>query len=425
MTSPRVPTRPELQRFLYRALSLLRWATLAVLLLLALAWPTAGRAGMPTWALVLLFAGYNLLVEVPRRRLPPARALAWTALLDLPVAALCYALGGEAGGLLFILFILAADSAVVSLPLRGALGYVAGAGAVAAAIEALLLRGVPTAGDLRALGGRLVVLGLVGTGMAILSRRLGLEHAAAREGRDEAGRLEALDRLRADFLMTVSHDLRTPLTAARTALRVVETSAVDRLRPEERALLANGRRNTERLDQLIADLLAFNQLEAGTLRLDPAPLDLRAVVRDALAAVEPLFRDKGQTSTAELPEPLLIEGDPQRLGQVVVNLLANAHRHTPADARITVSGRPADGEVRLTVRDDGPGIPPGEREAIFRRFHRLAPSSDAAEQGTGLGLAIARGLVELHGGRIWAESGPGGGAAFHVALPRYQGGVDG
>jgi signal transduction histidine kinase len=99
---------------------------------------------------------------------------------------------------------------------------------------------------------------------------------------------------------------------------------------------------------------------------------------------------------------------------VLLDLLANAHRHTPEGTRVTVSGRAAAGEVRVTVRDSGPGIPTAELEAVFAPFHRRAGG------GTGLGLANVRAIVAVHGGRVWAESGPGQGAAFHVVLPRHD-----
>lgn len=219
--------------------------------------------------------------------------------------------------------------------------------------------------------------------------------------------------------MTISHDLRTPLTAAAAALRLLEASAAGRLEPDERALLANGRRNAARLGRLIDDLLTLNQLDVGALRLEPAPLDLRVVADAAVAAVAPLLREKGQELAVALPRPLPTWGDARRLEQALTNLLANAHRHTPPGTRITVAGQADGGEVRLAVRDTGPGIPPGEREAIFGRLHRLAPPGGAADGGAGLGLAIARGIVALHGGRLWAEGEPGEGAAFLLALPRY------
>lgn len=249
------------------------------------------------------------------------------------------------------------------------------------------------------------------------------EQQAAQRSREEAERLAALDRLRADFLATISHDLYTPLTAARTALRLVAVSAADRLQADELALLDNGRRNTEHLGQLLDDLLAINQLASGTLRLAREPLDLRAVAGDAVTTVEPLIRDKGQILAVDLPDPLPVAGDPRRLAQALVNLLANAHRHTPPGTRIAIAGLVAGDEVDIAVRDDGPGIAPAEHEAIFRRFHRLQPAAGVGGDGQGLGLAIARGIVELHGGRIVVESEPGRGATFRVRLPRWRDGA--
>ncbi len=242
---------------------------------------------------------------------------------------------------------------------------------------------------------------------------------ALQTARSEAERLEELDRLRDDFIATVSHDLRTPLTAARAALILLQTTAIEPHRADERALVDNARRNIERLNLLIEDLLTLNRFEAGTLRLDVEPLDLRAVVTDAMAAVHPLIREKGQLLEVDLMEPLPTKGDLRRLEQVLVNLLANAHHHTPTGTRITISGRIMDSEVVLSVRDTGPGIPPEELERIFQRFHRLT----SAEGGSGLGLAIARSLVHLHHGRIWAESRLGAGATVCVALPHYANGA--
>ncbi len=212
-----------------------------------------------------------------------------------------------------------------------------------------------------------------------------------------------------------SHELRTPLTANQASLGLLEMSAGDRLNADERQLLANARRNAERLKLLIDDLIAFNQLEAGALQLDHEPLDVRTVVREAITAVQPLMGAKAQMLTLDLPEPLPIAGDGRRLEQVLVNLLANAYQHTPTGTRITVTGQMTDGHIELTISDTGPGIPPEHLEAIFQRFHRLNPHTG----GSGLGLAIARALVELHGGRVWADSRPGQGTTVHLTLPCY------
>lgn len=411
-----------------RALPWLRWATLAALLLITVMRPAASIAGPPTWALVVVFAAYNLLVELLQHRRPPPRSFTWVAIMDLPIAGFLYLLSGEAGGPLFVLFFLAVDSAAASLTLRGTVLYTGAAAAMATTTESMLPLWSSTAADVRMLVARLVMLGLVGGGMAVLTRRLTLEHETTRAIRDEAERLEQLDQIRADFISTVSHDLRTPLTAARAGLGLLETSALERLRPDEQRLLGNVRRNIGYLNVLIDDLLAFNQLEAGALGLDREPLDLRAIIREATAAVQPLMVEKGQLLEVDLPEPLPHEGDPRRLEQVFVNLLANAYRHTPTGTRIATSGRVMGGEVLLAVSDNGPGIPATELESIFRRFYRLAPPlassplASSAEGGSGLGLAIARKLVELHAGRIWAESQPGQGTTFRIALPRCENG---
>ncbi len=175
--------------------------------------------------------------------------------------------------------------------------------------------------------------------------------------------------------------------------------------------LANACRNVERLNALIADLLATNQLEAGTLRLDRAPVDLRAIITDAMAAVRPLILSKDQILEHDLDESLPLRGDPGRLEQMMLNVIANAHRHTPSGTHVVVSGRQVDGKILVTVRDTGPGIAVADLEHIFRRFFRLGAG------GSGLGLAVARSIVELHGGTMWAESRPDEGATFLIVLP--------
>jgi len=235
---------------------------------------------------------------------------------------------------------------------------------------------------------------------------------------DEAARVQAREeatRLKDDFLSAAAHDLKTPLTAIQGGLGMIETSATGRLRAEERQLVSNVRRNTERLGMLINDLLTLNQISAGVLRLDREPIDLRTVVSEVLSAIHPLILQKRQVLELDLPEPLPCIGDARRLEQVTINLLRNAHQHTPTGTRIVVAGHVVGGEIRLSVSDTGPGIPAQQRDAIFDRFQHLGANGG----GSGVGLAIVRGIVELHGGRIWLESASGTGATFHVALPRH------
>ena len=409
-TAVRLLAKPELDRFLNQTLSRMRWAVVAGLLLLSVAQPDGGDVRVREWALVLLFAGYNAVADVVRRRW--GRAFAWIAVVDLPAVALVYYLASEIGGPTFGLLVLAAAQTAAFMTLAGSLLYTAALGLVVLAVEPALPGWTSSADDLRGSLARVLILAVVGVGMGMMTRRLATEQTAGRMALGEAGRLGEVDRLRADFVAGVSHELRTPLTAARAGLGLLEGSAGDRLAEAERQLLANARRNVERLDALIANLLTANQLDAGTLDLARVPIDLRTVVADALAAIHPLIETKGQRLELLLSEPLPVQGDGMRLEQVILNVLANAHRHTPGDTRIVVSGERAGDRVHLTVRDDGPGIPPAELGNIFGRFYRLDGGG-----GSGLGLAVARGIVEMHGGEIWAESGPGRGAAFHVSLP--------
>ena len=243
--------------------------------------------------------------------------------------------------------------------------------------------------------------------------RTAYEEQLARQ-RSEATRIAERDQIRHEFILSISHDLRTPLTAVRAGLGLLESSASERLELPEQQLLHNTRRNVERLRLLIDDLLTSNQIEAGTLYLRHDALDLRTVVLEAISAVYALLQEKKQTLEIHLPEPLPIMGDPRRLTQVVVNLLANAHYHTSSGTRLAMMGWCTDHEIHLVVSDNGPGIAVEVRDRIFQRFHRLG----AVAVGSGLGLAIARSILELHKGRIWLEPAVHPGAMFHIALPR-------
>jgi len=408
-----LPAESTLHRFLDRALFQFEATTLVALLLVTFVQPTIGRAGIPTWGLVLGYLVYSLVVELLRNRIPQLHAFLHKYVLNLLVSACVYFLGASPGGALFVLFFLDVACATASLTLQGSLRYTAAAILLVTVIDPSFPTWSLAQGGIQDTGVRAVMLALFGVGTAILRGRLQLEHEAAEEVRTAAERLEQLDHVRSEFIETVSHELQTPLTAARAALVLLQMSIAERLQHDERGLLDNARRNVERLGLLINDLLAHNQLEAGTLHLEREPSDLRAVVMDALSTVSPLVREKGQELEVDLPQPLPALVDAQQFELVLVNLLSNAHRHTPASSRIQITGRVEDSLVVLSVRDNGPGIPAAELERIFQRFHRLG----TPETGSGLGLAIARAVVELHGGRIWAESQPGAGTTFFVALP--------
>ena len=184
-------------------------------------------------------------------------------------------------------------------------------------------------------------------------------------------------------------------------------------------LLRNIDRSSDRLTALMTDLLDLVRLEGGRLELHREQLDLRQIAEEAVATVRPLADERRQTIRLRAAARLcLVEGDRRRLEQIVLNLLTNAVKYGPAGGTIKVGlGSDADRSVRLTVRDDGPGIPPREQRAVFERFYRLDNEQTRRTTGTGLGLPIAHALAELHGGRVGLDTRSGRGTTFFVSLP--------
>ena len=173
------------------------------------------------------------------------------------------------------------------------------------------------------------------------------------------------------------------------------------------------RRSTARMKALIDDLLELETLGAKSLTLDVQPVESRDLLEDALIDAQPLADDKHISIVLDLSDPPKIDADPRRISQVLSNLLGNAIKFTPGGGTITVRVRSRDGALSVTVADTGRGIAPEDLPHIFDRYWR--PKGSEAE-GTGLGLYIARGIVEAHGGRVWAESSPEG-ATLVFTLP--------
>jgi signal transduction histidine kinase len=172
------------------------------------------------------------------------------------------------------------------------------------------------------------------------------------------------------------------------------------------------------LQAIIDDLLDVSCLEAGRLALYPARLDLTTVARDVAAAFAPQVAAKGQTLRLALPEELPpVWADRARVAQILTNLVANAHKYTPAGGMITVAADRAGEALRVAVVDTGIGLAAAEQARLFTKFYRVDKRASRQAGGTGLGLAICRALVELHGGRIGVVSAPGAGAAFSFTLP--------
>ena len=399
------------------ALLSLRWLTILTLLTVTLIWPMSARSPLQTWHLILAFAVYSALAQffiaylAQSRRRPEGTTI--LAVFDVVVIGALYALGGALHGPVIALAVLAAIMVSTFMsPVHAVLYTVALC--VSVTIATTTLPGwTGSQSDIQMLGGQLIILAIAGIGMRLLMAQVTEGQRQTRLAATESARLLARDTARAAFVSTVSHELRTPLTAAQAGLGLLDASGGARLTMDERELLANSRRNVDRLGRLITDLLTLNQIETGTLRLQPARLDLRDVVRSATTAIRPLVTSRGQSLTMADNGPMPMIGDRERLEQVLLNLLSNAHRHTANGSMIEVEARSTATSVVVTVADDGPGLSPEEIRAVL---HPRGPAGPAA--GTGLGLAIATSLVELHRGRISAARLARGGMTFQVEFPR-------
>jgi signal transduction histidine kinase len=232
----------------------------------------------------------------------------------------------------------------------------------------------------------------------------------------------ALARWRSEFVASVSHELRTPLTQIRM---FAETLALDRVRsPEERRRsLAVIDQEARRLAQLVENVLQFSRGERGMLSLVRRPLDLVALTRETLTAFAPIAAARGVRVIASLPPTAVALADQDALRQVLLNLLDNAVKYGPNDQEVLVAvevttsaGAVAPG-VRLSVDDQGPGVPARDRRRIWHRYQRLERERERAIAGAGIGLAVVRDLVTLHGGRVRVEDSARGGARFVIELP--------
>ncbi|MYD35540.1 MAG: response regulator [Dehalococcoidia bacterium] len=230
--------------------------------------------------------------------------------------------------------------------------------------------------------------------------------------------LKEVERLRAEFLAMVSHELRTPLATVRGSVSTLLDESSDMHPAEMRQFHNIILEQTDRMRALIADLLDVARIETGILPVSPQPTDLAVLISEAGNA----FRIGGHRHNLSINVPLnlpWVMGDKSRIMQVLGNLLGNAARHSPESSAITVSAAPGDLQVSVSVSDEGMGIPAESLPHLFRKFSRIENEDQSGD--TGLGLSVCKGIVEAHGGRIWAESdGPGLGARFTFTLPTVE-----
>lgn len=232
-------------------------------------------------------------------------------------------------------------------------------------------------------------------------------------------RLAALERMRRDLVANVSHELRTPIAALRARLENI----LDGVERPEPAVLQVMLAQSERLGRLVDQLLDLSSLDAGTAPMARERVDVAALVARVLAEIEVGRAPEAVAPTSSVPVPApAVVGDPERLHQVLFNLVDNAVRHgASAGGTEVVVGAPVDGRVRIEVRDRGPGIPAEHLPRVFERFYRVDAARATAGGGTGLGLTIARSIVEAHGGGISVEAREGGGTTLAVELPAWTG----
>lgn len=229
---------------------------------------------------------------------------------------------------------------------------------------------------------------------------------------------EKVEQIKDQFLSTVSHELRTPLTSIVGSLGLLKAGVADDLSPQAHRLVDIAEKNANRLIRIVNDILDAEKLQSGQMAFAMAPLDLCDVVKTAAGGMGGLAATKAIEVEAHCPgQPVMVQGDSERLMQVVNNLLSNAIKFSPAESRVTAEVSVVDGHARVAIADQGPGIPASLRDRLFTRFAQSPGTSSSGMPGTGLGLAIARNIVQAHDGHIGFEDNVPGGTVFAFELP--------
>jgi signal transduction histidine kinase len=235
-------------------------------------------------------------------------------------------------------------------------------------------------------------------------------------------RLQELDRLKDDFISTVTHELRTPLTSVRSLAEILSTNpGIDAARLENFSGIII--KESDRLIRLVSQILDYEKIESAQMDWLVASIDLKEVVQDAVNSTRQLIHDKNITIDVDLAQDVpMISGDRDRLIQVMVNIISNAVKFCDPDrGMIVVRLRAADNQLIVEVQDNGIGIQPKDLNKIFQPFHQIKDPTQGRPTGTGIGLTITKRIIDFHHGRIWAESTPGRGATFSFTLPTHRG----
>ncbi|MDD2804237.1 MAG: hybrid sensor histidine kinase/response regulator [Elusimicrobiales bacterium] len=230
--------------------------------------------------------------------------------------------------------------------------------------------------------------------------------------------LQLLERTRDELVSRVSHELRSPLTVVKESIELVYDGTAGEATAKQKEILKMGLENVARLNRLIDAVMDITKIEAGVMPMDMAQTDLGQMLASTAADYTHQAAERKVQLSTELPaSPILTWCDQDKLREVLINLVSNALKFTPPGGRLQLSLRPWEGEALFCVENSGPGIAPEDLPKLFGKFTQLG---GGPIKGTGLGLAISRGLVEMHRGRIWAESEPGKGCKFLVLLPELS-----
>jgi two-component system, OmpR family, phosphate regulon sensor histidine kinase PhoR len=229
--------------------------------------------------------------------------------------------------------------------------------------------------------------------------------------------MRRLETVRRDFVANVSHELRTPVAVIRANAETLMAGAKDD--PAIAGKLVDGlHRNAERLARILADLLDLSRLDAGQYRLELGCVPIAPVIEQALSAVEVPAAQRKVTVTVAIPDALAVRADPKALDHILVNLLDNGVKYGRPEGNVWIEAQPAGTDVRIEVRDDGPGIADKHRGRVFERFYRADPGRSREAGGTGLGLSIVKHLVESMGGEVGVEPNTPQGSIFWLRLPQ-------
>jgi len=231
-------------------------------------------------------------------------------------------------------------------------------------------------------------------------------------------RLRAMDQMKSDFFSMMSHELRTPLTSIKTGTGMLLLESEGEITKEQKDILDIISRESERLIGLVNSILDLAKMEAGMMVLRYTPTDMGSLIHQAITEIKPLAMHKEVRLQIEnFPSLTAIRMDRERILQVLRNFIGNAVKFTPMGGQVTVAAAPKEGTLEVCVKDSGPGIPKENLTIIFEKFQQDPLQISNPMKGSGLGLAIAKHIITAHGGKIWAESGPGQGSSFFFVLP--------